>query len=128
MDQRLHPLDELSALRDDIANSNLSKLQKRILLLVTLVPEGRYTTVAAIKDCMNGHFQATGQGQVVGALEKSLWDDVPVHRVINYGGGFCLCSNPVPAVDEKESRILLAEEGVRFDKNGRDLGAAFRFF
>ena len=128
MDQRLYPLDELSALRAEIASSSLSVLRKRVLLLVSLVPEGRYTTVATIKDCMNHHFEATGQAQIIGALEKNLWDDVPVHRVINYGGGTCLSSNPVPAVDEEESMLLLAEEGVRFDKNGRALGSAFRFF
>ena len=130
MDARLYPLDELSDVRTDIESSALSRQRKRILLLVTLVPEGEYTTVAAIKECMNDHFQRTGRDHVIGALEKNVWIGVPVHRVMDSGYGSCLGGGgqSVAVGDEMDSRMLLAEEGVRFDKNGRALGPAFRFF
>ena len=128
-DAKLFPLDEtlLSHTRTEIANSDLTRIRKRILLLVTLVPEGRYTTVSEIKEVMNQHFQITGRKHIFGALEGNLWDDVPVHRVMDCGG-LCLSSRQSPAVGGEESRYLLLQEGVRFDKIGRALGAAFRFF
>ncbi|KAL8846397.1 MAG: hypothetical protein Q9221_008510 [Calogaya cf. arnoldii] len=55
-DALLQPSDNLSPLPSAIASSQLSKLRKRVLLLMTLVPEGRYTTAAAIKDAMNSRF------------------------------------------------------------------------
>ena len=76
---------------------------------------------------MNERFQPTGRSNISGALESNLWDDVPVHRVMDSGGGSCLSSQQSPGVGEEESRYLLLQEGVRFDKNGRALGAAFRF-
>ena len=126
-DANLFPLDALTHTRTEIANSDLSKIRKRILLLMMLIPEGEYTTVSAIKECMNQRFQPTGTSNIYGALDSNIWDDVPVHRVMDSGGGSCLSSQQSPAVGEEESRYLLWLEGVRFDKNGRALGAAFRF-
>lgn len=60
-DDRLFRQDSLQTVREGIATSDFSKQRKRILLLVTLVPEGAYTTVTAIKDCMNDHSQLTGK-------------------------------------------------------------------
>ena len=130
MDARLFPLDELSEVRDEIDSSDLSRQRKRILLLVTLLPEGEYTMVAVIKDCMNNHFQLTGGHHVIGALEKNVWLGVPVHRVMDSGYGSCMGGGgqTIAVGDEMDSRMLLAEEGVRFDKNGRALGSAYRFF
>lgn len=92
IDARLHPLDNLSQLRASIANSRLSKQRQRVLLLVKLVPKGRYTTVAVVEECMNIHFQPAGRVHVVGALQKNVWEDVPVHRVVDFGEESCLAS------------------------------------
>ena len=82
---------------------------------MTLVPEGDYTTVSAIKDYMNQHSQPTGRNNLFLALENTEWDDVPVHRVMDFGGGSCLgSSQQSPVVNEEESRYLLLQEGVRF--------------
>ena len=39
---------------------------------------------------MNEHFQVAGRMQIVNALEKCVWDDVPIHRVVDLGGGACM--------------------------------------
>lgn len=101
MDGRLHPLDDLSQLRASITSSALSKQRQRVLLLVTLVPKGRYTTVAVIKESMNIHFQPTGRVHVVGALQENVWEDMPVHRVVDFGEGSCLASGTLAAVGDE---------------------------
>ena len=127
MDAHLRPLDELSIVRAEIDNSDLSKLAKRVLLLVTLVPEGRYTTVTAIRECTHRHFQTTGKMQVLNALERNVWSDVPAHRVMGVGGGGDLVSDRFVVVDEEENKALLAREGVKLDRIGRVRDAAFCF-
>lgn len=128
MNARLYPLDELSAVRAEIAASDFSTQRKRVLLLVTLVPRGSYSTVAAIKDCMNENFQWTGRGAILSALGKNEWEDVPVHRVMDFGSGSCLSGTQSNVLDGQGGRALLWDEGVKLDKRGRARGAAFRFF
>lgn len=135
MDARLHPLDHLSQLRASITSSALSKQRQRVLLLVTLVPKGRYTTVAVIKVCMNIHFQPTGRVHVLGALQKNVWEDVPVHRVVDFGEGLCLASGARAAVgDEVEALDCMRPSSnefrtravTRLIERGEAPGVAFR--
>ena len=128
-DDRLFPQDSLRTVREEIATSDFSKQRKRILLLVTLVPEGAYTTVTAIKDCMNENFQLTGNSQILSAVRANIWDEVKTYRIVDFTENSCLGGGGQRNVLEEENgSVLLAQEGVRFDKNGRALGAAFRFF
>ncbi len=128
MDARLYPLDEISATRAEIASSDLLKQRKRVLLLVTLVLRGSYTTAAAIKDCTNRNFQPSGRGQILSALGKSVWEDVPAYRVMDFGGGSCLGGAQSNVAGEEAGMDLLAQEIFKIDKRGRVQGAAFRFF
>ena len=128
MDARLYPLDELSDVRADIDSPDLSRQRKRTLLSSTWVPEGEYTTVAAIKDRTNHQFSADRETSCDWEAGEECWVEVPVHRVMDSGYGSCLGpgGQSVAVCDEMDSRMLLAEEGVIFDKNGRALDPAFR--
>ena len=86
LDDRLFPQDGLRTVREEIAISDFSKHRKRILLPFILVPEGAYTTVTAIKDCMNEHFQPTGKSQILNAFRANIWDEVKTCRILDFAG------------------------------------------
>lgn len=127
MDARLHLLAELSQVRIEIDNSDSRCLATH--------PSSRDYDPGLMYYCglverfRERVFPAGRQNHVRGALESDRWDEVPVHRVVDKGGGSCLSSlDQAPVVDEEESGESLVQEGLRSDENCKAMGGAFRFF
>ena len=127
MDDRLFRQDSLQTVREDIATSDSSEQRKRILLLVTLVSEGAYPTVTAIKDCANEYIQPAGRSQILSALNANIWHEVRTYRISDFAENSSLGGRQQKVLERENGSDLLAQEGVRFDKNGRALGPAVRF-
>lgn len=117
-------------LRAAVEASGLSKLAQHVLLLVSQVPVGHYTTLTALKEWYSQSYHMTPKSHIASALRKNVFaPDVPDHRVVDSNGGI---GRFIDWGDHGEHwevrREMLAEEGMRFDKNGRLLGASFTSF
>lgn len=113
-------------LRAAVEASGLSKFAQRVLLLVSQVPAGRYTTITALKDWYIENHNLTSKSNIASALRRNvLAPYVPCHRVVVSNGGFGMLDHGDHGEDWEVRMEMLAEEGVRFDKNGRLLGSTF---
>lgn len=115
--------------------AKVTEYQTRVYTLLQQIPEGRITSYAAMARVLNSSPRAVG-----GALRSNPFaPDVPCHRCIastgvriryeftgvamadekQFIGGFKGDWEKVPSGQNQESKLkLLAEEGVKFDKDG----------
>ncbi|KAI1417642.1 hypothetical protein F5Y13DRAFT_201217 [Hypoxylon sp. FL1857] len=124
----------LVAARLFIRHSNLSNLCKVILLLVTQVPEGCFTTYSDIHQHLLDVWGLCSLRQIGQCLAKNKWDPelVPTHRVIAQWGGMGYLRAPsnfgvhCQDIDDTYSRLRL--EGVKFNDRGSPIGIPFWSF
>ncbi len=84
-----------------------------IYAVVRLIPEGRVATYGQVARLAGRPRGARQVGYALAALDDP---DVPWHRVVNAAGG--ISPRRRPGADEFQ-RILLEDEGVAFDADGR---------
>lgn len=114
------------------ADTPLSNLARRVLLLTAQVPKGRYTTYAALADFYMDTWDMTSRKNVGAVLKKNEWLSlIPSHRVLAKNGSIGTkieWGGHMGDFTQEEREDILREEGIRFDKNGRALGATFTEF
>ncbi|KAJ9647310.1 hypothetical protein H2201_003910 [Coniosporium apollinis] len=124
--------EDLDAARRLIAEAkDLTPFRKETLMLLTLVPRGRYTTYGAMSDYISRTHHPTCARAVGNAMRNNPFaPQVPCHRVLahngrigGFGGDW---GEDGKHADQK--RRLLAEEGVRFDAKGKVFGTPFKDF
>lgn len=123
---------ELDEARTMIANSpDLTAFRKEVLTLLTYVPKGHYTTYGAMSDHISSTTHKTCARAIGNAMRNNPYaPQVPCHRVLagdgrigGFGGDW---GEQGKHADKKVK--LLAEEGVKFDSNGKVKGPVFRAF
>lgn len=123
---------ELDEARAMIATSpDLTPFRKEVLTLLTYVPRGHYTTYGAMSDHISSTSHKTCARAIGNAMRNNPYaPQVPCHRVLagdgrigGFGGDW---GEQGKHADKKMN--LLAEEGVRFDSNGKVKGRVFRAF
>lgn len=92
---------------------NNSSTYERIYKTVRRIPAGRVATYGQIATLAGLPRQARQVGYALSGLKD---DSVPWHRVVNAKGEI---SRRADSGYEDYQRILLEQEGVVFDKNGR---------
>lgn len=131
--------DPLATTRRSIrAHPALTPYRRTILLLLTQVPRGRYTTYKALSEaaarlspsCTTSNPRAVGSAM----RNNPFAPAAPCHRVLAADGRIGGFKGEWGAEDGgegafvREKRRLLREEGVRFDGRGRVVGGAFGGF
>ncbi|QIW97215.1 hypothetical protein AMS68_002733 [Peltaster fructicola] len=99
--------------------SPVTEYQERVYTLLRQIPSGKVSTYAAMSKALKSSPRAVG-----GALRRNPFaPEVPCHRVIaasGYVGGFQGDWQKAPSGSNCQKKLaLLAEEGVRFDNNGK---------
>ncbi|MCJ1380338.1 hypothetical protein MMC17_003441 [Xylographa soralifera] len=112
-----------------IASSALSPFRMRVLLALTQVPPGKYTTYAALADFLGSAPRAVGNAM----RNNPFAPAVPCHRVLAADGGIGGFGGEWGGKGGEGERIrkkreLLRSEGVRFDGRGRVVGGVWRGF
>lgn len=110
---------------DRIARSDKTPFQKRVLTLLCQVPRGQVSTYGLMAKHLGSSARAVGS-----AMRRNPFaPQVPCHRVVATGGALGGFKGEWPKDGEgitlDEKRMLLREEGVRFDGNGRVVGTPF---
>jgi hypothetical protein len=109
------------------ASEDLSNRAKFILIMVTFISRGRYTTFTVMREWAipfpDNHIRA--------ALKKARIQfdctNVPIHPIIESNWRICDLGDHLSDLDDDVGMEFLQEEGIKFDKNGRILGGAFQF-
>lgn len=104
----------------------LTPYRKRLYRTLMSVPQGRFTTYAAISDYLKSSARAVGNGM----RNNPFAPQVPCHRVLAADGsigGFGGSWGKDGKHSDKKVK-LLAEEGVNFDRKGKAIGDPFRDF
>jgi methylated-DNA-protein-cysteine methyltransferase related protein len=84
-----------------------------VYALVRRVPPGRVTTYGTLAAALGMPRWARQVGWAMSALRDAEADDVPAHRVVNAEGGV------KGGWSAEVRRVLLEDEGVEFDADGR---------
>lgn len=92
-----------------------SHLYERIYEMVQLIPPGKVTTYGRIAELVGG-CSARMVGYAMAALKCGGPPDVPWQRVINAKGQISVHGD---GIGNAMQRIILEEEGVKFDANDR---------
>jgi methylated-DNA-[protein]-cysteine S-methyltransferase len=112
-----------------IALSEKTPFQKKVLTILCQVPRGRYTTYATMSKHLSSSPRAVGN-----ALRNNPFaPDVPCHRVLASGGGLggfhgSWGRNGKEGLHDDKKRMLLRQEGVRFDGKGKVVGSPWEGF
>jgi O-6-methylguanine DNA methyltransferase len=112
-----------------IALSEKTPFQKKVLTILCQVPRGRYTTYATMSKHLSSSPRAVGN-----ALRNNPFaPDVPCHRVLASGGGLggfhgSWGRNGKEGLHDDKKRMLLRQEGVRFDGKGKVVGSRWEGF
>lgn len=94
-------------------------LYDKIYLVTRQIPRGQVATYGDVARVVGGGCDARTVGEALGALPDARQREVPWQRVINREGGISLRGS--------QQRMLLAEEGVVFDQDGRVPLVRFRW-
>lgn len=90
----------------------MNDTERSIIEVVKQIPEGKVATYGQVAMLAGLPRRARYVGQVLSRLNESA---IPWHRVINAQGKI----SPRPSGMQDYQRILLEEEGIRFDEKGR---------
>lgn len=123
------------AMADQLARISSSKsltpFRKETLSLLCHIPRGRYSTYQAMSDYITATSHKTCARAVGNAMRNNPFaPEVPCHRILSSDGsigGFGGHWGEEGKYAGKK-RDLLAEEGVKFDSNGKVKGPPFREF
>ncbi|KAI4649471.1 hypothetical protein J4E93_003791 [Alternaria ventricosa] len=119
------------------AAHNLSTKDKLILTLVTFIPQGSYTTYAAICKWASDagvHLIDVDIFSTLKSVRRAFGTkELPSYRVIGANGGFvrsgCDWGGHMPEVDEWMRLELLENDNIEYDKRERRLrGTPFSFY
>lgn len=91
-----------------------SSFYERVYNFVRRVPWGRVVTYGQVAACLGTPRSSRAVGYALRALPAG--NDVPWHRVVNHRGQI---SPRYPAESPMLQRLLLEDEGLRFDTQGR---------
>lgn len=123
--------EELVAARAEIrADAELRTVEKLILLLVSQIPVGQWTTYEAIFTHIKKVDLRMRRAEIERGLRMNRWAAVPTHRVLEKGSigpgepewGYHL------DISREVRHGWLVAEGVRFGAAGQPLGGSFRDF
>lgn len=92
-----------------------SHLYERIYKMVRLIPAGKVTTYGRIAELVGG-CSARMVGYAMASLKRGGPPDVPWQRVINAKGKISVHGD---GIGNAIQRIILEQEGVKFDAHGR---------
>ncbi|KAL1866875.1 hypothetical protein Daus18300_006578 [Diaporthe australafricana] len=131
VEESSEPDRALSETIELINSSDLTPFRKSILVLLTQVPRGHYTTYQALADHISEKSHRSSARAVGSAMRNNPFAPVvPCHRVLasdgtigGFGGQW-----GEDGQHAAEKRALLREEGVKFDGKGKVVGHAFRGF
>jgi O-6-methylguanine DNA methyltransferase len=115
--------DALKQIRD---HPKLTPYRRRLYTILLSVPQGRYTTYAAMSDYLHSSARAVGNGM----RNNPFAPEVPCHRVLAADGSLGGFKGHW-GVDGKygsDKLKLLREEGIKFDGKGKVVGEPFRKF
>ena len=108
------------------SHPSLTPYRKRLYTTLLSVPEGRYTTYAAMSHHLNSSARAVGSGM----RNNPFAPEVPCHRVLAADGSLGGFKGDwgVEGKYAKHKLELLRAEGVRFDGKGKVVGEPFKKF
>ncbi|KAI1323468.1 hypothetical protein F5Y16DRAFT_343782 [Xylariaceae sp. FL0255] len=124
-------IDVRAAIRE---RTDLSELCRIVLLLVTQIPRGQFSTYRAIQEHVSTVLRVCPVRQIGQVLRKNPFPfvqggSVPCHRVIDRSGPFGQNISPgFHAEDPETSRDLLADEGVALECASMRTRSTFREF
>lgn len=95
--------------------STSQRLYDRIYAMVRQIPPGRVTTYGRIAELVGG-CTARMVGYAMAALKRGTAPDVPWQRVINTKGKVSVHGD---GIGNAMQQVILEEEGIIFDDNGR---------
>jgi len=95
--------------------ANDERLYEQIYAMVRHIPPGKVTTYGRIAELVGG-CTARMVGYAMAALKSGIAPDVPWQRVINARGKVSVHGDGIGNAVQK---VLLEEEGVIFDDDGR---------
>ena len=108
------------------SHPSLTPYRKRLYTILLSVPEGRYTTYAAMSDYLKSSARAVGNGM----RNNPFAPEVPCHRVLaadgSIGGFYGSWGKDGKHATKKIE--LLRSEGIKFDGKGKVVGEPFRKF
>lgn len=115
-----------------IDDSTITPFRKRLYTSLLSVPEGQYTTYAALAEHLGSAARAVGNGM----RNNPFAPDVPCHRVLasdgTLGGFFGEWSKdkgPKGYMPKQVEKVqLLEKEGVKFDSSGKVKGPVWKGF
>lgn len=104
-------------------SADLTPFRQKVLLLLSQVPRGRYTTYAALSTFLHSSPRAVGNA----TRNNPFAPRVPCHRVLAANGGIGGFGGEWGAEGKhaKEKIRLLREEGIKFDGKGKAVGRPF---
>lgn len=119
-------VDFYSTLNKVNSHTVLTPYRKRLYAALLSVPEGRYTTYAALSNFLGSSARAVGSGM----RNNPFAPEVPCHRVLasdgsigGFGGSW-----GIDGKNASKKFDLLKKEGVKFDSNGKVRGPPFQDF
>lgn len=111
------------------AHEGLTPFRQRLYTSLLSVPQGQYTTYAAMAEHLGSVARAVGNGM----RNNPFAPDVPCHRVLasdrsigGFGGDWSRDGKNTAKQDKKAE--LLREEGVKFDSTGKVKGPVWKAF
>jgi hypothetical protein len=112
------PLEMQAIHKDIVQQAKFSDLAKLVLMMVTFIPAGRYTTYAAIKDwALFARDGMLPESHVIAACNKGAkhysLEDVPLHRVVAHDSAvhldLCDWGVHLPALGDDTRRAIFED-------------------
>lgn len=121
-------LEDMESQLSRIAASDRTLFEKKVWSLLCQIPRGHFTTYALMSNHLSSSPRAVGN-----ALRRNPFaPEVPCHRCVATGGKLGGFKGQWPKDGEgitlDEKRMLLRNEGVKFDGSGKVLGTPFAGF
>jgi O-6-methylguanine DNA methyltransferase len=124
--QQLSAAEYRRILKQIRSHAKLTPYRQRLYTILLSVPEGRYTTYAAMSEYLNSAARAVGNGM----RNNPFAPEVPCHRVLAADGSIGGFKGDWGKDGKHAAKKieLLRSEGVRFDPKGKVIGEPFRKF
>jgi len=130
---------EMQGLHNDIAQQEtLSDQAKLVLLMVTFVPHGRYTTFNAMREWIHDARHMCADSHIASALKKGALlfslEDIPMHRIVrrngglgNFNGRACDWGDHLPEYDDDTREAYGKKRAVGSTRMGESWVAGWSF-
>ncbi|KAF2090128.1 DNA binding methylated-DNA--cysteine S-methyltransferase, partial [Saccharata proteae CBS 121410] len=110
---------------------DLTPFRKFVLILLTYIPRGRYSTYGAMSSYISRNHQKCSARAIGNAMRNNPYAPiVPCHRVLAHDGKIGGFGGEwgEQGKHAAEKKRLLAEEGVAFSSTGKAVGKPFENF